>query len=947
MVAWYPLDEQTGATAVADIAPPPGSTVSDTGVPKPAPVGPVGTGPTPVAGKVGAGALYFYGPFVEVPHSADLTFPGDFSIDAWIRVVPCGGGILAPIVDKWDPATQTGFSLFVDQPSPSTGFLKFQLNNLLFTSLTSLPTGANPLANTGPWVHVAVTVNRATGIGTFYINGAQAGSFALPTGSITNTLPMLIGGIRVPGGRCEIAIDELELFTRALDQQEIQGIVAADSAGKCRPQPIERGQICVLKFEDLDGDGVQDANEPLLPGWQFTVTDANNNPVGTITTSPPGTPLACLPVTAPGTYTVTEQVQSGWMPTTPTSQTVTVQPGQTVNVAFGNKRPCDLQISKRFSPNPAPTGQPVTITLTITNVGAGTCPPGPFPGTVVSEPVFPGMPFNLPVTISQSGGNLNWQCGFTAPGDYLNCATTDPLPPGYSATFTFTATITLTPGSQIRNCATVTNQSDINSQNNVSCATLLITGCVRPPANMTAWWPLDETSGTTANDLALVANNGTHVNGPTPTPGIVAGALRFDGVNDHVRVPDHPELNVGTGNFTLDAWVRTTASQGVVVLVDKRSGPTPLGYSLFLSNGRLGLQMANGTGSSTCTPAPAAGVSCVNYVAPTTSPNVADGQWHHVAAVVDRADTSSGVRLYVDGVQVFTGAPLGAPPSGSPATPANLDNTGDLYLGVRTPAQGIGLFFPGELDEVELIKRALTLQEIQALVQARSEGKCKACIEGMKWNDANGDGVINPGETGLSGWTIQLSGPVSGTTTTATGGTYRFCGLFPGTYTVSEALQPGWVQTFPPAPGTYTLTLVSAQIAANRNFGNRRVSGLPDLIVRNLRVVPLTIPRGGVAVASFDIVNQGEGQAGSATHQVRLFIRRPGAADVDVLLGTVSTGTLAAGASQSFNVPIRIPTDVPTGAATIRAIADSGSAVTEANEGNNVAEVQITITGGP
>ncbi|MDW8241506.1 MAG: LamG-like jellyroll fold domain-containing protein, partial [Acidobacteriota bacterium] len=546
MVAWYPLDEQTGATAVADIAPPPGSTVSDTGVPKPAPVGPVGTGPTPVAGKVGAGALYFYGPFVEVPHSADLTFPGDFSIDAWIRVVPCGGGILAPIVDKWDPATQTGFSLFVDQPSPSTGFLKFQLNNLLFTSLTSLPTGANPLANTGPWVHVAVTVNRATGIGTFYINGAQAGSFALPTSSITNTLPMLIGGIRVPGGRCEIAIDELELFTRALDQQEIQGIVAADSAGKCRPQPIERGQICVLKFEDLDGDGVQDANEPLLPGWQFTVTDANNNPVGTITTSPPGTPLACLPVTAPGTYTVTEQVQSGWMPTTPTSQTVTVQPGQTVNVAFGNKRPCDLQISKRFSPNPAPTGQPVTITLTITNVGAGTCPPGPFPGTVVSEPVFPGMPFNLPVTISQSGGNLNWQCGFTAPGDYLNCATTDPLPPGYSATFTFTATITLTPGSQIRNCATVTNQSDINSQNNVSCATLLITGCVRPPANMTAWWPLDETSGTTANDLALVANNGTHVNGPTPTPGIVAGALRFDGVNDHVRVPDHPELNVGT-----------------------------------------------------------------------------------------------------------------------------------------------------------------------------------------------------------------------------------------------------------------------------------------------------------------------------------------------------------------------------------------------------------------
>jgi hypothetical protein len=169
--------------------------------------------------------LYFFGPFVEVPPSADLTFTGDFSIDAWIRVVECGmsgGGVLAPIVDKWDPTTQTGFSLFVDQPSPSTGFLKLQLNNMLFTSTGSLPTGANPLANTGPWVHVAVTVNRTTGVGTFYINGAPAGTFTVPAGSITNALTMLIGEIRVPGGRCELAIDELELFKRELTPKEVQ-----------------------------------------------------------------------------------------------------------------------------------------------------------------------------------------------------------------------------------------------------------------------------------------------------------------------------------------------------------------------------------------------------------------------------------------------------------------------------------------------------------------------------------------------------------------------------------------------------------------------------------------------------------------------------------------------------------------------------------------------------
>ena len=241
--------------------------------------------------------------------------------------------------------------------------------------------------------------------------------------------------------------------------------------------------------------------------------------------------------------------------------------------------------------------------------------------------------------------------------------------------------------------------------------------CVQPPSGMVAWWPLDETSGTTAADIAGFPNNGTHVNGPTPVSGKVAGALRFDGVNDHVRVPDHAELNVGTGNFTLDAWVRT-GSSGLIVLVDKRSGPTPQGYSLFLVNGRLGFQMANGVGSSGCAATPTPGRACVNYVAPPTSPNVADGQWHHVAAVVDRANATSGVRLYVDGVQVFAGSPL----------TGNLDNTSDLYLGMRTPAQNGGGFLPGDLDEVELIRRALTQQEIQAIFNAGSAGKCK-CVQ--------------------------------------------------------------------------------------------------------------------------------------------------------------------------------------------------------------------------
>ena len=98
----------------------------------------------------------------------------------------------------------------------------------------------------------------------------------------------------------------------------------------------------------------------------------------------------------------------------------------------------------------------------------------------------------------------------------------------------------------------------------------LPTGCVAPPPNMAAWWPLDELVGPTAVDIAGFPTNGTHVNGPTPAPGMVAGGLSFDGVNDYVNVPDHPSLNFGQGNLSIDAWIKTSDTSGVKVIVDKR-----------------------------------------------------------------------------------------------------------------------------------------------------------------------------------------------------------------------------------------------------------------------------------------------------------------------------------------------------------------------------------------
>jgi len=93
-------------------------------------------------------------------------------------------------------------------------------------------------------------------------------------------------------------------------------------------------------------------------------------------------------------------------------------------------------------------------------------------------------------------------------------------------------------------------------------------------------------------------------------------------------------------------------------------------------------------------------------------------------------------------------------------------------------------------------------------------------ISGRAFEDQNGDGA-DDGEPGLAGWSIRLSKPdgTEATASTDEGGFYRFEGLPPGTYALSETLQEGWTATAP-ADGSYTVNLTEADVVG-RNFGLR------------------------------------------------------------------------------------------------------------------------------
>lgn len=238
----------------------------------------------------------------------------------------------------------------------------------------------------------------------------------------------------------------------------------------------------------------------------------------------------------------------------------------------------------------------------------------------------------------------------------------------------------------------------INPVANFSLPACSASACFALPNNARAWWKFDELSGNTAID-SIGNNNGSLSNGPLRVNGIVGGALDFDGSNDSVVVSDNNALDFGTGDFSIEAWIRTADNNGIIVSKRQRlNSGRYLGYLFMVHNGRLLLQLAD----------PEA--SFLNYL---SNASVNDNNWHHVAVTVDR-NSSSGGRMYVDGQLVYQFNPR--------SRDGNLNNSSPLTIG--RVSDGQNNFFDGQIDEVTLYSRMLSANQINGIFNATSSGKC-------------------------------------------------------------------------------------------------------------------------------------------------------------------------------------------------------------------------------
>ncbi|GIW44056.1 MAG: hypothetical protein KatS3mg077_1338 [Candidatus Binatia bacterium] len=275
-VAWWPLDDPSGATSVLDIG-----GAAHHGTPLPAPVNSnFGNGPVTVAGRVGTALYFFSGNEVAAvpPSTAFDLATSSFTIDAWFAAFPPGtlsfGGIpnLSPgqtrhfaVVDKLDPNTNSGYAFALRTtaapalpPNAPDGFLVSVTVDVCLWEGASAPACAGLFSGTlewdaptnsflplnppwpysGQWLHLAITVDRTANAGQFFLNGAPLGPvFSPATGTGNNALPLWLGKSRLPDNGFEFTLDEIEVFDRALAAAEIAAL--AGSGGKCKtPAPF-------------------------------------------------------------------------------------------------------------------------------------------------------------------------------------------------------------------------------------------------------------------------------------------------------------------------------------------------------------------------------------------------------------------------------------------------------------------------------------------------------------------------------------------------------------------------------------------------------------------------------------------------------------------------------------------------------------------------------------
>jgi hypothetical protein len=199
--------------------------------------------------------------------------------------------------------------------------------------------------------------------------------------------------------------------------------------------------------------------------------------------------------------------------------------------------------------------------------------------------------------------------------------------------------------------------------------------------SLVGWWRLDEGSGSLANDSSGNDNLGVIQGTPTWVPGILDGALQFNGTDCYVNCGNGGSLQV-QNQITMAFWIKTPGfTRNWAAIITKGDGSWRMSRSSETGNS---VHMGIG------------GTTTVGNPWFDASTPITDNEWHHVAGVYD----GTMARIYIDDVESATRA----------ATGQLASSTNNVLIGENEG--GTGRLLSGTLDDVRIYSRGLSAAEV-------------------------------------------------------------------------------------------------------------------------------------------------------------------------------------------------------------------------------------------
>ncbi len=195
--------------------------------------------------------------------------------------------------------------------------------------------------------------------------------------------------------------------------------------------------------------------------------------------------------------------------------------------------------------------------------------------------------------------------------------------------------------------------------------------------SLVGYWNFDAYNGSTLYDLSNHSNNGTLIGVVVDGSSKIRGKYGvFDGVSSYVDLGSSSRYN-SLNNITIEAWIKKGPAIGwnKVVAVGV---PGTSGYSLGFNGDQLVLTR----------------YGILDFF---TGYYINDSKWHYIVGILN----TSGMFVYVDGNLVASNS------VGTDLVPTTTDFG---YIG----RESTGSYFKGDIDEVRIVKRVLSEEEIRA-----------------------------------------------------------------------------------------------------------------------------------------------------------------------------------------------------------------------------------------